>query len=1113
MKMKLIIRLLMVFLVSGISSVQASMQSRTDAPTQKQREEVIARLKASGYSKPLRINMPNPTSQSASSSSVSSSSSSAAAASTKAAEDVGSNGKTDTQKKDDINKPDAFGHTELSHAVVTLDVKKVKDLLSKGADIKVLCQTRSVYSLVCQLDQEIEEVKSIKKLLEDKGAKEFEEKLKQDKTAKALSAKLNSLSSEFNAIKANLKSMSDLSKVNNTQAVRGFSRVKAAHLMPAVETQTSNNGSSSSSASAKGRASTSSNSSSSSSAAKAATESSKENEEDVIAAKASKLFLAVMKCQDDTVKSLLTETPGLVRVLITDELTLYDAFVSFRGAIKNNENKIKYENIERLLVQNGASEFQKEVQDAKASGKRLRCARIAALGTFATPAASTSNASNSSSSAQAATETTSLEKSKADGDKQTLIKIPNLALIAGRDDFDAAAELWVMLQHASGYNPCVINFAADNMEHILQQIMKTIKNDGKNITEALNVVDQRILRTCYSESLIWLKKLTFHEDLNAYCDKLFAKVSEEYTPLQELQEQAKKIMRRLCPKLSNNEKLGIEIDLQIKSWQVTMLSPEAIEEQERIANTLNEDPRVLDARLANRIYNPGELKELIEKLKGSNALDSYDQYGSPLLHYAAYYSKASSLLQKKKGTPFTSERIESPVDLLIRAGANVNVRDAQGRIALILAVDQEVKSLLKAYGADINTRDANGETALHTACKASAVDVVQALLDEGIDFKLLDNQGRTAYHLAISQEVLEVLNKFGAGKYEKEREDAKKAADDKQDADEKQNAKAQAAKKERDKAKQEARQKRSEDRQKNKLKQIQDAKLKAQQDAQEAVLKAQLDQERAKLKAQQDIFAEKIRNKKLKSAIALWQGNIKEKAAIKINTKEVNALRDKNNLKLHLVKWRSALKSHVAQKKIAQQQRKLAHDLKIKTDALKNSLKLFIDALESTDEIIADRHLNLLAATMRLMGHYIENNMNLEAMEKEQKDLIAQVFAPLKGKLFDFNHGESVDDFTQNLFKWTLDRQTKLSAADNMFERACDAIRANNMTAFEQTIKDGVDINKQSLRKYIDLFGRTNFNQVIKETIEQRRREKLAALRAQSSASAASSSSAPTAKK
>ncbi len=95
------------------------------------------------------------------------------------------------------------------------------------------------------------------------------------------------------------------------------------------------------------------------------------------------------------------------------------------------------------------------------------------------------------------------------------------------------------------------------------------------------------------------------------------------------------------------------------------------------------------------------------------------------------------------------------IKLLIEKNANPNVIDKNGVPVLFLAVnrkDPEAMNVVTALldsGAKINTKDSNGQTALYHAARNGNPEMVQYLLDRGVDYYSLDNFGDIARTLAF----------------------------------------------------------------------------------------------------------------------------------------------------------------------------------------------------------------------------------------------------------------------------------------------------------------------------------------------------------------------------
>jgi serine/threonine-protein phosphatase 6 regulatory ankyrin repeat subunit B len=115
----------------------------------------------------------------------------------------------------------------------------------------------------------------------------------------------------------------------------------------------------------------------------------------------------------------------------------------------------------------------------------------------------------------------------------------------------------------------------------------------------------------------------------------------------------------------------------------------------------------------------------------------------------------------------------SKVRCLVKAGADVNLRDNIGRTALMDAAwridSYAVFDCLASTGADINAKDLNGRNALMLASGSGNVKAVKDLIKLGADVNVQDNSGKTALMEAAwnftdesSREVVAELVKSGA---------------------------------------------------------------------------------------------------------------------------------------------------------------------------------------------------------------------------------------------------------------------------------------------------------------------------------------------------------------
>jgi len=88
------------------------------------------------------------------------------------------------------------------------------------------------------------------------------------------------------------------------------------------------------------------------------------------------------------------------------------------------------------------------------------------------------------------------------------------------------------------------------------------------------------------------------------------------------------------------------------------------------------------------------------------------------------------------------------VQLLIEAGASLDIQDDKGRTALILASansNSKIIPLLIEAGASLDIQDHMGRTALIWASQNSLFETIQLLLKHGADPNIRNNDGETAY--------------------------------------------------------------------------------------------------------------------------------------------------------------------------------------------------------------------------------------------------------------------------------------------------------------------------------------------------------------------------------
>ncbi|MFC1523036.1 ankyrin repeat domain-containing protein [Elusimicrobiota bacterium] len=94
----------------------------------------------------------------------------------------------------------------------------------------------------------------------------------------------------------------------------------------------------------------------------------------------------------------------------------------------------------------------------------------------------------------------------------------------------------------------------------------------------------------------------------------------------------------------------------------------------------------------------------------------------------------------------TNDNADS-ADILIDAGANVNIRDGRGRTPLSYAAAKNSISTVRKLiikGADMNTQDERGRTPLSYAADMCSVDAARKLIVNGAKINARDEEGKTA---------------------------------------------------------------------------------------------------------------------------------------------------------------------------------------------------------------------------------------------------------------------------------------------------------------------------------------------------------------------------------
>lgn len=158
---------------------------------------------------------------------------------------------------------------------------------------------------------------------------------------------------------------------------------------------------------------------------------------------------------------------------------------------------------------------------------------------------------------------------------------------------------------------------------------------------------------------------------------------------------------------------------------------------------------------------------LINKGANPNSADTFNR--TPLLRVIESGKK------DLWSSPVPEKTVEIIVQQLLKAQANANAQDQQGRTALSLAVEGRLNAVSQELinaGAQVHITDNQGDTLLMKAIKSSSgartadntITMVNILLKAGVDKNATNKEGKTAEMIAAElrrPDIIEALKNYG----------------------------------------------------------------------------------------------------------------------------------------------------------------------------------------------------------------------------------------------------------------------------------------------------------------------------------------------------------------
>ena len=157
-------------------------------------------------------------------------------------------------------------------------------------------------------------------------------------------------------------------------------------------------------------------------------------------------------------------------------------------------------------------------------------------------------------------------------------------------------------------------------------------------------------------------------------------------------------------------------------------------------------------------------------LKKSAEMDAVDEGGNTALHLASMFGFddiVELLVQSGADIDAVNNNGETPLflvvvygtprslEILVSNNADKRIRDIEGNTILHIACSygqiQKVKQLIKS-GVEVNAKNKHGQTPLHKVVShfSDQTRLIEELLDNGADLKIVDNSGQSVLHAATS---------------------------------------------------------------------------------------------------------------------------------------------------------------------------------------------------------------------------------------------------------------------------------------------------------------------------------------------------------------------------